>query len=252
MMRMLPQELYLQNGEKAVLLLHAYTGSPNDVRMLARKLEREGYTVLAPLFSGHGTEDPMNILNMTPTIWYDDAVRAFNKLKNDGYEEIAIFGLSMGGLFAMKLLEDFPGEFIAGGAFCSPLDPTSKHDIYPNFMQYAEFMYKKQVSSSDELEKKLNRIKVPLRNQLQAILEVTNQTSERLQELNVPIFLAQSGLDEMINSMGVYEAAKLLKKTYHEVHWYAKSTHVITISKERQLFEEDVKAFLSHIPWNED
>lgn len=249
---MLPQELYLQNGEKAVLLLHAYTGSPNDVRMLARKLEREGYTVLAPLFSGHGTEDPMNILNMTPTIWYDDAVRAFNKLKNDGYEEIAIFGLSMGGLFAMKLLEDFPGEFIAGGAFCSPLDPTSKHDIYPNFMQYAEFMYKKQVSSSDELEKKLNRIKVPLRNQLQAILEVTNQTSERLQELNVPIFLAQSGLDEMINSMGVYEAAKLLKKTYHEVHWYAKSTHVITISKERQLFEEDVKAFLSHIPWNED
>lgn len=249
---MLPQELYLQNGEKAVLLLHAYTGSPNDVRMLARKLEREGYTVLAPLFSGHGTKDPMNILNMTPDVWYDDAVKAFNKLKNDGYEEIAVFGLSMGGLFAMKLLEDFPGEFVAGGAFCSPLDPTSKHDIYPNFMQYAEFTYKKQVSSPDELEQKLNMIKVPLKNQLQAILEVTSQTSLKLKELSVPIFLAQAGLDEMINSMGVYEVGKLLKKTYHEIHWYANSTHVITVSKERQLFEEDVKAFLSHIPWNED
>ena len=56
----------------------------------------------------------------------------------------------------------------------------------------------------------------------------------------------------MIDSSGVYEVGKLLKKTYHEIHWYAKSTHVITISKERQLFEKDVAAFLSHIPWNEE
>ncbi|MDT2830763.1 alpha/beta fold hydrolase [Vagococcus carniphilus] len=249
---MLPREVYLQSGKKAVLLLHAYTGSPNDVRMLARKLEREGYTVLAPIFSGHGTEDPMNILNMTPDVWYQDAINAFKKLENDGYEEIAVFGLSMGGLFAMKLLEEFPGEFVAGGAFCSPLDPAGKHDIYPNFMAYAEFIYKKQTSSNDELEQKLNMIKMPLKEQLQAILNVTNQTASKLEELEVPIFLAQSALDEMIDSSGVYEVGKLLKKTYHEIHWYAKSTHVITISKERQLFEKDVAAFLSHIPWNEE
>ena len=41
---MLPQEIYFKNGKRAVLLLHAYTGSPNDVRMLARQLEKENYT----------------------------------------------------------------------------------------------------------------------------------------------------------------------------------------------------------------
>ena len=54
---MLPNELYIKKGKRAVLLFHAYTGSPNDVRMLARRLERENYTVLAPMFSGHGTKE---------------------------------------------------------------------------------------------------------------------------------------------------------------------------------------------------
>lgn len=251
-MRMLPTELYFKNGEKAILLLHAYTGSPNDVRMLARKLERAGYTVLAPMFSGHGTIDPMNILNMTPQVWYEDAKKALQQLKNDGYEEIAVFGLSMGGLFAMKLIEEFPNEFVAGGAFCSPLSPGSDQQIYPNFLKYCEFMYKKTSNSPNELQQKLDMIKEPLKNQLQAILEVTDKTSENLTTIKIPIFLAQSALDEMIDSQGVYDVAKRLGQTSHEIHWYPNSTHVITVSKERQLFEEDVQSFLSHIPWKKE
>ena len=77
---MLPNELYIKKGKRAVLLFHAYTGSPNDVRMLARRLERENYTVLAPMFSGHGTKDPLNILNLTPDIWIEDAMKALKKL----------------------------------------------------------------------------------------------------------------------------------------------------------------------------
>lgn len=45
-----------------MLLLHAYSGSPNDVRMLARYLEKSEYTVYAPLFTGHGTLAPQDIL----------------------------------------------------------------------------------------------------------------------------------------------------------------------------------------------
>ncbi|SLM86396.1 MULTISPECIES: alpha/beta fold hydrolase [Vagococcus] len=249
---MLPTELYFKNGKRAILLLHAYTGSPNDVRMLARKLERAGYTVLAPLFSGHGTNDPMNILNITPQTWYEDGKKALYQLKNDGFEEIAVFGLSMGGLFAMKLIEDYPEEFVAGGAFCSPLNPGSEQQIYPNFLKYCEFMYKKTSTSPSELQQKLDMIKEPLKNQLQAILEVTSKTSKKLGIIKLPIFLAQSALDEMIDSQGVYEVAKNLKQTSHEIHWYPNSTHVITVSKDRQLFEEDVQAFLNHIPWKKE
>jgi esterase/lipase len=36
--------------------------SPNDVRMLARFLEKLDYTIYAPLFTGHGTSDPLDFL----------------------------------------------------------------------------------------------------------------------------------------------------------------------------------------------
>lgn len=57
-----PKTIFLPHGSKAVLLLHAYSGSPNDVRMLARALEKLDYTVYAPMYAGHGTTDPLDIL----------------------------------------------------------------------------------------------------------------------------------------------------------------------------------------------
>jgi carboxylesterase len=170
---MLPQEIYFKNGKRAVLLLHAYTGSPNDVRMLARQLEKENYTVLAPLFSGHGTPDPMNILHMTPDIWLNDAKKALKKLQDDGYEEIAVFGLSMGGVIAMTLLGENPNLFVGGGSFSSPLVPESTNQIYPNFLKYCEFMYKKITNSSEELEEKMNMVKMPLKVQLEQVFNLS-------------------------------------------------------------------------------
>ena len=41
-----PESLFLPHGKRAVLLLHAYSGSPNDVRMLARFLEKLDYTIM--------------------------------------------------------------------------------------------------------------------------------------------------------------------------------------------------------------
>ncbi len=249
---MLPNELYIKKGKRAVLLFHAYTGSPNDVRMLARRLERENYTVLAPMFSGHGTKDPLNILNLTPDIWIEDAMKALKKLQADGYKEIAIFGLSMGGVVATTLLGKYPEIFVGGGAFCSPLSPGTTTNIYPNFLKYSEFMYKKITTSKEELEEKINMVKMPLKKQLDDILQVSNAAYSNLVNVDKPVFLAQAGQDEMIEASGVYAIGKQLSQTDHEIHWYPNSTHVITVGKERHLFEADVTAFLSHIPWNEE
>lgn len=57
-----PTPLFFEQGPHAVILLHAYSGSSNDMRLLARRLESENYTVLAPIFTGHATGDPADIL----------------------------------------------------------------------------------------------------------------------------------------------------------------------------------------------
>ncbi|MGO3733028.1 MAG: alpha/beta hydrolase [Vagococcus sp.] len=249
---MLSENLYIKNGSKAVLIMHAYTGSPNDVRMLSRSLEREGYSVYAPLFSGHGTTEPMNILTRTPEDWWNDAKDAVAFLKKEGFQQIAVFGLSMGGLFAMKLIEAFPEIFIGGGAFCSPIIPDDSHQIYPNFLKYCEFLFKKRGLTGTELDAELSLVKEPLKEQLTAIQRTTKEVSEKLEQIELPIFLAQSGQDEMVNAELVYEAGHKLKNSYHDIHWYPNSTHVITVSKDRQLFEKDVRLFVNKLAWNEE
>jgi carboxylesterase len=49
-----PKSFTFEGGNRAVLLLHGFTGSSADVRMMGRFLEKKGYTVHAPVYKGHG------------------------------------------------------------------------------------------------------------------------------------------------------------------------------------------------------
>ena len=70
------EAVIFRKGKRAVLLLHAYSGSSNDVRMLSRRLEKENYTVYSPNFSGHGTLVPEDILDQTTEQWWQDTQEA--------------------------------------------------------------------------------------------------------------------------------------------------------------------------------
>ena len=48
----LPQPFSLRK-ERAVLLLHGFTGNSSDVRQLGRFLQKKGYTSYAPQYEGH-------------------------------------------------------------------------------------------------------------------------------------------------------------------------------------------------------
>lgn len=244
-----PESLYIKKSNKAVLIFHAYTGSPNDVRSLARKIEREGYSIYTPMFSGHGTQDPMNILNQTGDDWLSDAHEAMNFLVSEGHDDIAVFGLSMGGVYAMKLIESYPDIFVGGGSFSSPLVPDEMINIYPSFLKYCEYLYSQSGLAGIELANKIENIKEPLKKQMKEINQVTETVELSLPYVEKPIFLAQSGKDELINAQAVYKAASKLTHALVETHWYPNSTHVITISKDKFKFEKDVIHFIHQLPW---
>ena len=47
----LPQPFFFQEGKRAVLLLHGFTGNSSDVRQLGR-FYKKGYTSYAPQYEG--------------------------------------------------------------------------------------------------------------------------------------------------------------------------------------------------------
>ncbi|WP_174705914.1 alpha/beta hydrolase [Tetragenococcus osmophilus] len=247
----LPKPLLEEHGKKAVILLHAYSGSPNDVRMLCRFLEKANYTIYSPMFSGHGTMDPQDILDQKVDAWFEDTRAAIDFLKRKGYQQIAVFGLSMGGIMAIDALTKKDSSVIGGGCFCSPIFKTDTR-VPENFYRYAEEVLSYANLTKEDLEERLTRIAKESKTQLQEIESFSESVSKKVSMIETPVFLAQAGQDQMIDASTVFKTAQALEQNKFTLQWYPKSGHVVTIGPERKQFEEDVLAYLESLPWNEE
>lgn len=89
----------------AVLLLHGFTGSPWEVRLLGEALAARGYHVLAPRLPGHGTT-PEAMLYAGAREWLAAAEAALRSLS--GARVVTVVGMSMGGLLGLRLAARHP------------------------------------------------------------------------------------------------------------------------------------------------
>src|SRR5699024_9742532 len=114
----LPKPFFFESGEKAVLLLHGFTGNSSDVRQLGRYLQKRGITSYAPHYEGHA-EPPENILKSSPYVWWAQVLDAYDFLRDRGYDNIFVAGISLGGVFALRLAIE--REVLGVSTICSPM-----------------------------------------------------------------------------------------------------------------------------------
>ncbi|GKQ43023.1 carboxylesterase [Companilactobacillus sp. RD055328] len=247
MNRIKPETFYFNHGDNAVILLHSYTGTPNDMRLLARKLEDYEYSVYAPMFAGHGTSDPQNILTEgNPDIWWQQVLDAVDFLKKEGKTKIAIMGLSLGSIFATKALEELPEEFVCGGVFGSPLFNDSYENVRAGFMEYTQKV--REHYHEDSSDMLLDEISKQSDISLQKIVDTTEVIASHLDKIKKPYFIGQGSTDVMVNPESAKKLKKVLEDTHTEVtfKWYEEAGHVITINKAHHQLEKDVIEFLNN------
>jgi len=109
--------IFRKAGEKAVLLIHGYTGSPHDMCFLADYLNTKGMTVHVPRLPGHGTNST-DFDQSNWNQWLRASIDSYIHLSTD-YQNPMICGLSMGGLLAVILASIFqpPKIVLAAPAF---------------------------------------------------------------------------------------------------------------------------------------
>ena len=87
----------LSHGKKtrlSVLILHGLQHGPNHVREIADFFFKEGYNVVVPLLSGHGTK-PADLITVKASDWEADFYRAYEIAKAVGEQQV-VAGLSVG------------------------------------------------------------------------------------------------------------------------------------------------------------
>ena len=95
-----------KNG-KGVLLIHGLTGAPGEMKYLARKLNRAGYAVSAPLLAGHGQDAP-TLLGTTWRDWLDSLAEGADRLSQD-VDTMSVAGICVGGALGLLLATERGG-----------------------------------------------------------------------------------------------------------------------------------------------
>lgn len=244
----LDKAIYLPAEDKKVgiILFHAYTGSTRDMNLLAHRLNRLGYSVLAPQFAGHGTKDIKDVLKFSPNYWRQEAHAYYEWMLAQGYENLFVFGLSMGGIMAADLVTEQDYRGIGGGSFNSPVLTREPIDISEAFMGLGHLLANLR-HEAELFEEERQEIEDGHWQQMKELEAIKNQICEKLDQATTPYFLAQSGMDELINPRDAFLYKDALINTQVDFHYYPENTHSITTNRNREQFETDLFNFLEQV-----
>lgn len=235
------EPLFLLGGDCGVLLIHGFTGSPAEVGMLGEFLHKEGYTVLAPRLSGHGT----TVEDMATTKWphwYSSVEDAYHILKAI-CSRIVVIGLSMGGLLALKLGTEYQVDKIV--SLSTPIFIVDKRlQLLPVYQMFRSFIPKKRKTYADIAPKyTVSYGFTPLRS-LSSLLELIQHVDTLLSNIDVPLLIIQGKHDHTVQSRSaqyIYDKAGTIEK---KLIWLEKSGHIITIDIEREKVFRHIAEFI--------
>lgn len=151
-----PKSFTLEGGSKAVLLLHGFTGSTKDVKRLGKYLQDRGYTVHAPMYKGHGGS-PEELLETGPEDWWNDVVAGYNHLKDQGYEDIAVVGISLGAVFSLRVGEEFPVKGVV--SMCAPIKRENTDGLFDRLYDYAKIYKSFEGKTREQIIAELESLK---------------------------------------------------------------------------------------------
>lgn len=242
-----PKPFFFEEGPRAVLLLHGFTGTSADVRMLGRYLQKKGYTTMAPHYKGHGVP-PEALIKTGPEEWWADVVDAYEQLKDAGYEEIAVAGLSLGGVFSLKLGYNYPLKGIV--TMCAPMSMKTTDLMYEGVLQYAAEYKRYEGKSKEEADAEVELLRGQTMPSLPDLRDLVYEVRDHVDHIYSPTLVTQGSLDDVIDPDSANVIYDNIQSVDKALKWYEKSGHVITLGPEKGTLHEDIFAFLESLDWN--
>ncbi|GAK07899.1 carboxylesterase [Geomicrobium sp. JCM 19038] len=246
-MKIKPAQPFTFEGENdhAVLLLHGFTGSSSDVRMLGRFLQKHGYTSHAPMFPGHGVP-PEQLMETSWQDWWGAVEEGYQHLMDLGYEKIIVCGLSLGGLLSLKVGYTFDVRGVI--PMCAPIMQQGMNDrLYNGVRQYARQYKQFEKKDEETIEDEMDEFETLPLSTLYSIDELIFTARDHLHEIKQPTLVIQAGKDELVppeNADVIYDEIQAEPKTKE---LYEDAPHIITLWKDKERVHERILSFIKEI-----
>ncbi|MDR6549639.1 alpha/beta fold hydrolase [Paenibacillus qinlingensis] len=211
------------------LLFHGFTGGPYEVEPLARHLRERGQLCEVPILPWNG-ESRHQLHASRWEDWVQAAERHADRM-TETYGSFDMVGFSMGGLLAAYLSVRYPvRKLILLNTAVIYVSPGRLLNVLRDEWKY---------------QRKITLIKgksTPLVATWQ-FTRLVRHLKPELSQVNKPTLIAQAERDQVIHPQSArYIYSKL--RGQRELHWHAKSDHLICLSEDAPALFRQVSAFL--------
>ncbi|MCX6053594.1 MAG: alpha/beta fold hydrolase [Chloroflexi bacterium] len=240
------EPFFIPGGKIGCLLIHGFTGTPKEMRMLAESLAQENYTILAVRLAGHATS-PEDLLRMHWNDWLASVEDGLNLLKGCTERQI-VMGLSMGGILAMiaaaRYKMDGVVSFSAPNSL--PEDPRLKYLPYITWLYPRADKGKPDWRNPEAAKDHVDYPFYPTPSilQLKTLIEIMHQS---LPEVTIPALLVQSKRDEGIPANSMDDLFNGISSRDKTRMWVENSGHVVIREPDREVIFRTVKTFVQRI-----
>ena len=239
-----------EEGSPGVLLLHGFGDTPQTLALLARRLHKSGYSVLAPLLPGHGRN--MEAFEKSrASDWITAARRAYIEMR-DRHDSVAVVGLSMGGALAVLLaaeLRDIPALVLIAPYLGMPRRlrlAAATHWLWGGLAGEINARNPRSIRDPIEREKNLAYGAVTGR-QLFELSKVVRLARKALPGVRAPTLIIQSREDPRLPPNVAEFTLKALGAREKQLIWTEGAGHIITVDYGRErVFSEVERWLLTH------
>lgn len=234
-----PRHMYLKGGEKGVLLLHSFTGTTRDVKDLAYNLNKQGFTCYVPAYKGHGLSVEA-FIDYQIDDWWNQVLKSYQFLIDEGYEEINVLGVSLGGLFSLKLSEE---KEINKSIIMSAPNNKDNNNIKKRIRSYGKRMNHIQNFDENESERQLSLID-SYDEGATKFCDYIEEIMTNLNKIQNPISIKYGGRDQQSYKESAEYIYEQVSSNEKFLTVYPNSSHLMTRSEDKDKLEENIIEFL--------
>lgn len=235
-------------GQHAVLMLHGLGGGSYELRPIAERLHKMGFSVQGLNYPGH--DQPA--IRMPPSVWpewYGHIEAAYQQLQLN-HQRISLVGFSTGCPLALKLAHQYPVDRLV---LLSPFLEVKRQFSIPlelmigPFSQLWEHIPRLTLPIRDreirEQAKALSMIETFNLRSVRSALELIREVKPLLANIQNPTMIIQSHQDTVVDPRGAHYLMQHLGSSHKSLHWLEHSNHIIPLDVEREMVFSKVLAF---------
>ncbi|WP_054967398.1 alpha/beta hydrolase [Alicyclobacillus ferrooxydans] len=229
------------------VLIHGFTGTPEELAPLAEALLAEGYDVELPVLPGH-CGSKADLETATASQW----LQAVEPVIEAGLAEgpVHLIGFSMGAMIASVMAAKYPVTTVT--MLAPAVFYVGTKQLFRQIAGVIKESWDKGANTSTYLKQRIERVsQTPLKS-VKQFRRIVQLGKTALPQVTQPLCVIQGEMDEVVEPRGASYVYHTVGSHEKEIHWLPQAGHMVCYSQVSSVLNAYVIDFLKSYPHREE